>query len=200
MGSRERIRTGNTWPSAPTGVVTTLLRDLAAGREGTLPRLLEAIYPDLRRLAEHHFRREREASILQPTALVHEAYLRLVAHEEHNWQNRAHFFGAAAHIMRRILVDYARAQKAQKRGDGSETIPIDDVDVAASDRGLDLIALDAALDALERLSPRQARIVQLRYFGGLTVREVAEALGVTTRTVDREWAIARAWLRVRLGA
>jgi RNA polymerase sigma factor (TIGR02999 family) len=180
------------------GAVTLLLRQIRSIDSSSLERLVELIYPELRRLARGQLRRERPGHVLQPTALVNEAYLRLVAHDEQNWENRAHFFGAAAQAMRRILVDYARGQNARKR-DAAWLPPAEAVaahlgDVAA----VDLLALDQALTELEKRSTRQARVVQLRYFGGLSVPETAEALGVTQRTVDRDWATARAWLRLRL--
>jgi RNA polymerase sigma factor (TIGR02999 family) len=179
------------------GEVTLVLNRLRAGDEGTLARLIELIHPELRKLAQRHFRHERPGHVLQPTALVNEAYLRLVGHRQHRWQNRAHFFAAASNLMRRILVEHARARKTLKRTD----VPSmqDDAVHGASERDVeDLLALDAALEALEELSSRQAQIVQLRYFGGLSVPEAAEVLGVTPRTVDRDWAAARAWLRIRL--
>jgi len=179
--------------------VTVLLAQLRSGDERTLARLIELIYPELRRLARKHFRLERPGHLLQPTALVSEAYLRLVTHRRHEWQNRAHFFAAASHLMRRILVDHARAQVAQKRTQRTAVALPPESSSGESDV-IDLIAIDSALDALEQHSVRQARIVELRYFGGLSVPEVAEALGVTPRTVDRDWSAARAWLRPRLTA
>jgi RNA polymerase sigma-70 factor, ECF subfamily len=179
------------------GEVTVLLREVNAGGRDAFGRLMTLIYPQLRRLARSHFRNEPSGHVLQPTAVVNEAYLRLVAHEDHNWQNRAHFFGAASQLMRRILVDHARAQHAQKRDGG--LIPAPASDGPAPDRQVvDVIALDEALDELERLSARQARVVHLRYFAGLTLPEIAATLGTTVRTVDRDWATARAWLRQRL--
>jgi RNA polymerase sigma factor (TIGR02999 family) len=176
--------------------VTLLLARLRSGDQQSLARLIEVIYPELKRLAQRHFRLEHRGHLLQPTALVGEAYLRLIAHRCHNWQNRAHFFAAASHLMRRILVDHARARNARKRTEVPSVAPLQTG--AADTAVVDVIALNEALDALEQLSPRQARIVQLRYFCGLSVPEVAEVLGVTPRTVDRDWATARAWLRLRL--
>jgi RNA polymerase sigma factor (TIGR02999 family) len=178
--------------------VTVLLRQLRSGDQATRDLLAEAIYPELRRIAGHQFRRERREHQLQPTALVHEAYLRLAGNEAQNWESRAHFFGAAAASMRRILIDQARARRAEKRGGDQtarDTGPAIAVEAAPS---IDLLALDHALTELAKVSPRQARIVELRYFGGLTVPETAEALGINARTVDRDWATARAWLRRRL--
>jgi RNA polymerase sigma-70 factor (ECF subfamily) len=178
--------------------VTVLLRQVNAGQRDAFGRLMTLIYPQLRRLAGAHFRRERASHLLQPTALVNEAYLRLVAHHDHNWQNRAHFLGAASELMRRILVDHARKQRAGKRDADRPSIALDQEVAASNDNAVDVIALDEALTVLARLSGRQARVVELRYFGGLTVPEIAAALGTTTRTVDRDWAAARAWLRLRL--
>lgn len=184
-------------PGTPTDEITVLLRRARSGDESTLKALVELVYPELRALARAYFRRERPGHVLQTTALVNEAYLRLVSHEHHDWRNRAHFFGAAAQIMRRILVDYARAGRAQKRG-GDHVALSDIADPVADGRSVELLALDEALSELEKLSARQARIVELRYFAGLSVSETAEALGVNARTVDRDWAAARAWLRRRM--
>jgi RNA polymerase sigma-70 factor (ECF subfamily) len=180
------------------GDVTTLLRQVNAGHRDAFGQLMALIYPRLRVLARSHFRRERAEHVLQPTALVNEAYLRMVSHDDHNWQNRTHFLGAASQLMRRILVDHARARHAKKRDGGHLAIRLDEEMAATGGSVVDMVALDEALDALERLSARQARVVQLRYFGGLTVPEIAATMGTTTRTVDRDWAMARAWLRVRL--
>lgn len=178
--------------------ITAVLREVNAGRHAAFDRLITLIYPQLRRLAHAHFRREPASHVLQPTAVVNEAYLRLVAHDEHNWQSRTHFFGAASRVMRRILVDHARAQRARKRDRAAIPLLADEDVIAVNDDVVDLLVLDEALDALEQLSRRQAQVVELRYFGGLTVGEVAATLGTTTRTIDREWATARAWLRHRL--
>jgi RNA polymerase sigma-70 factor, ECF subfamily len=180
------------------GNVTILLHRVNAGRRDAFGQLMSLIYPQLRLLARSHFRHEPSGHVLQPTALVNEAYLRLVAHNDHNWQNRAHFFGAASQLMRRVLVDHARVHHAKKRDGGQIAMPPDEATAATEARVVDVLALDEALDALERLSARQALVVQLRYFGGLTVPEIAAALRTTTRTVDRDWATARAWLRLRL--
>lgn len=183
----------------PPGNVTALLRLMRSGDGAAQERLLDMIYPELHRLAAHYFRRERNAPTMQPTALVNEAYLRLIAHQEHHWRNRAHFFGAAANVIRRILVDHARARQAGKRGKGQDLVPLDEA-IAALDNGrpAELLALDAALAKLETISLRQSRIVELRYFAGLTVPEVAEVLGMSARAVDRDWATARAWLHREL--
>jgi RNA polymerase sigma factor (TIGR02999 family) len=184
-------------PGSPSDEITVLLRRAQSGDDATLEALLEFVYPELRALARACFRRERPDHVLQPTALVNEAYLRLVAHRHHDWRNRAHFFGAAAQIMRRILVDYARAGRAQKRG-GDRVALSDIADPIAAGRSVEMVTLDEALDELEKLSARQARIVELRYFAGLSVAETADALGINARTVDRDWAAARTWLRRRV--
>jgi RNA polymerase sigma-70 factor, ECF subfamily len=154
---------------------------------------MNLIYPDLRRIARAHLRREPRERILQPTALVNEAYLRLVAHREHTWQNRAHFFGAAAQVMRRILIERARARLAEKRN--GSAVPLEAALELSNERSVELVAIDHALVELAAISPRQAQVVEMRYFGGLTIEETAEAMGLTPRTVNRDWAIARAWLR-----
>ncbi len=184
--------------SGPAGEVTVLLRNFRAGDDSVASRLMELIYPELRKLAQSRLRNERPGHLLQPTAIVHEAYLRLVEHKDHNWKNRAHFYAAAGNLMRRILVDYARSQKAQKRDGARGEIPIDKVLQWGEEQSADLLELDDALSELEERSERQARIVELRYFTGLSVPEVARALGVNPRSVDRDWAAARAWLRGRL--
>jgi RNA polymerase sigma-70 factor, ECF subfamily len=183
---------------APAGEVTLLLRSFQPGDNATATRLMELIYPELKRLAQRRFRAERAGHLLQATALVHEAYLRLVEHNHHAWENRAHFYAAAANLMRRILIDHARARNSRKRG-GEQTAVSPERPIAMSEEQSEsLLDLDIALTGLERLSPRQARIVELRYFAGMSVPEVAQALGMNPRSVDRDWATARAWLRRRL--
>lgn len=153
------------------------------------------VYDELRRLADHYLRQERPDHTLQPTALVHEAYLRLVDQSRVEWQSRAHFIGVAAQLMRRILVDYARRHHASKRGGFREKLSLDEAVDYSQTRDLDLVALDDALNALEQFDERQSRIVELRFFGGLTIEETAEALGVSPATVKVEWNMAKAWLR-----
>jgi RNA polymerase sigma factor (TIGR02999 family) len=184
----------------PTGEVTRLLNQYREGRREALDLLLPVVYDELRRIAAGYMRREQQGHTLQPTALVHEAYVRLVDQREVEWQNRAHFFGVAAQLMRRLLVDHARGRNRRKRGGGVLVVPLEDHDVAgpAPDDGVDFVALDAALDRLAALSPQQARVVELRYFGGLSIEETAEVLGVSTMTVKRAWAMARAWLHREL--
>ncbi len=187
----------NPSPTLDPGAVTVLLDRIRRGDRATLTALMDVVYPELRKLARGLLRRERPGHVLQPTALVNEAYIRLVGDERHNWQNRAHFFAAAAQVMRRVLVDYARATQAKKRSRDGAHIVLDAVDVL-SEHTTEIIELDQALQELEQVSSRQAKIVELRYFGGLTVSETAEALRMNPRTVDRDWAAARVWLRRRL--
>ena len=179
--------------------ITTMLQALAAGDPRNADRLMNAIYDDLKRLAANQLRGERDNHTLHPTALVHEAYLRLVNQRTTNWQDRLHFFSIAARVIRRILIDHARDRGAQKRGGNVRPVSMVGQDVAAAERPLDLLALDEALRELAELSDRQAQIVELRFFAGLTIAEVATALGIGARTVDREWQVARAWLFHRLG-
>jgi RNA polymerase sigma factor (TIGR02999 family) len=178
--------------------VTALLKAWSGGERGALERLLPLVYGELRRLAASYMRRERSDHTLQPTALVHEAYLRLVD-QNVDWQNRAHFFGIAAQMMRRILVDHARRRQTAKR-DAPVYRLSQPEGIAGPDRDPELLSLDRALGGLESLDPRQARIVELRFFGGLGVEETAEVVGVSSATVKREWRSARAWLRREIGA
>ena len=174
--------------------VTQLLADWSQGKEQAFEQLAPAVYDELRRLAARYLSRERSNHTLQPTALVHEAYLRLIDQSRVEWQNRAHFFGVAAQMIRRILVDHARAHQAAKRGAGAAHFAIDDALDAAAPRDLDLVALDDALAELAKLDPQQSRVIELRFFGGLSIEETAVALNVSAATVKREWASARAWL------
>jgi len=153
------------------------------------------VYNELRRLADHYLRQERQDHTLQPTALVHEAYLKLIDQTRVDWQNRAHFFGVAAQVMRRILVDHARRHRASKRGGFQQKLTLDEAIDYSQSRDVDLVALDDALNALARLDARQSRIVELRFFGGLTIEETAEALDIAPATVKVDWSMAKAWLR-----
>jgi len=180
--------------------VTQLLGRLADGDPDALERLFPLVYEELRDLARREMHREREGHTLGATAVVHEAYLRLAELDRISWQGRAHFFGAAAMAMRRVLISYARSRNAQKRGSGVVPVPIDDVVVAARDRPQELLALDEALTRLEELNPRQARVVECRFFAGMNIDETAEALGISNATVRRDWAMARAWLNRELGS
>ena len=182
----------------PSENVTELLKAYRGGEPEALERLVALVYDELRRQAARYLRRERGNHTLQPTALVHEAYLRLADQRDVEWQNRAHFFGIAAQIMRRVLVDHARARGRGKRGGGQTLMLFDDALAIAEARDLDLVALDDALSALAELDERQSRIVEMRFFAGLEVEEVAEALGVSETTVKRDWSLARAWLRREL--
>ena len=174
--------------------VTGLLIELSNGNRAVVDLLLPLIYDELRSLAANYLRRERPDHTLQPTALVHEAYLRLVDQTRVNWQNRAHFFGVAAQIMRRLLVDHARKVNAGKRGAEFQKLSLEENVDKADERSSELLALDEALDALAVLDEQKARIVELRYFGGLSVEETAEVLNVTPITIKRHWRLAKAWL------
>jgi len=173
--------------------VTQLLRAWSDGNQEALQRLIPLVYEELHRLARHYMGRERAGHILQTTALVNEAYLRLVDADQVSWQNRAHFFGISAQLMRRILVDSARSRQRQKRGAGVDAILLDE-GLAVSDDRLDLAALDDALTALAEIDPRKSRVVELRFFGGLSVEETAEVLKVSPETVLRDWRLAKVWL------
>lgn len=177
--------------------VTVLLEQVARGQEGAADALVPLVYAELRRLAAFYLKSERVGHTLQPTALVHEAFLKLVE-QKTEWQNRAHFFAVAANIMRRILVDYARGHLAKKRGGDAARVSLDDAFVFASERPAELIALDEALDELAAVDPRRGRVVELKFFGGLTHDEIAEVLEVHPNTVLRDWKLARAWLRTKI--
>ncbi len=183
--------------TAPSDVTRALVA-LSDGDRSALDRLLPLVYEQLRQIAERALRQERADHTLSPTALVHEAYLKLVQLDSITWEGRAHFFGACAQAMRRILISYARMRKAEKRGGGSEHVPLSSVVLAADSRPKDLIALDDALVKLEVLDERQARIVECRFFAGMSVEETARALGISTATVKRDWTIARAFLNREL--
>lgn len=174
--------------------VTELLKESAQGNRAALDQLLPLVYNELRGIADRYLRREREDHTLQATALVHEAYLRLIDQRNVEWQNRAHFFGVAAQMMRRILVDHARAHQTAKRGSGGIKVSLDDV-LEISDEQMDsMLVLDEALSALEQIDPQKSRIVELRFFGGLSIEETAAALDIGTATVIRQWRMAKAWL------
>ena len=185
--------------TSATTVITELLIAWNKGDETARDALMPRVYDDLRHLARGLLRRERGNHTLEPTALVHEAYLRLVDQSRVNWQNRAHFFGIAARLMRQILINHAEARHAAKRGGVAERISLSDVDRLVEEQNIDLIALDEALKSLEEIDPPQCRIVEMRYFAGLTIEEIAEVMGISPATVKREWSAARAWLRIELG-
>jgi RNA polymerase sigma factor (TIGR02999 family) len=174
--------------------VTALLSELASGNSLAADQLIPLVYGELKRLARAHLRRERSDHTLQTTALVHEAYLKLVRQDSVKWQGRSHFFAIAAQLMRRILIDHARAHLREKRGGGIAPMPLDDALVFSPEHSEELLKLDAALGRLATLDPRQSRIVELRFFGGLSVDETAAFLGVSAKTVKRDWAVAKAWL------
>ncbi len=177
--------------------VTLLLQSVQQGEPGAFDQLLPLVYDDLRQVASRHLRHERMDHTLQPTALVHEAFLRLVDQRQANWQNRAHFFAVAAQLMRRILVDYARKVATAKRGAGKVVALEEGMDVP-TDEPETLLGIDEALTALAAMDPRAARVVELRFYTGLTVEEVAEVMQISSATVKREWASARAWLETEL--
>jgi RNA polymerase sigma factor (TIGR02999 family) len=178
--------------------VTRLLEEWAHGDPEALAALVPAVYEELHRRAESHLRRERRDHTLQATALIHEAFLRLVDQRQVRWQSRVHFYAIAAELMRRILIDHARARQAAKRGRGLRKVSLDQAAGLPEQTDSDLVALDEALQRLAALDPRAARVVELRFFGGLSVEETAEVLGVSPRTIKREWRTARAWLHREL--
>ena len=179
----------------PRQQVTQILIDWSDGSREAADRLMPLVYDELRRLARGYLQRERGDHTLQATGLVHEAYLRLVDQKTTTWKNRAHFFGVAAQLMRRILVDHARRHLSVKRGGDRTKVEFDEALMPAASRGVDVIALDDALQDLAKLNPQHSQVVELRFFGGLSLEEVAEVLAVSPRTVQREWRMARAWLR-----
>ena len=185
---------------APSGVgeISVLLRAWSDGDQTALERLTPIVYQELRRLASRYMRGERHNHSIETGALVNEAYLRLVDYQRMQWRDRAHFFAVSAQLMRRILVDHARAKKRVRRGGDKQIDRIDDWQIAAPQPEDDILALDDALNRLAALSPRQSRVVELRYFAGLTEEQVAELLGVTRRTVNRDWLMARTWLHRQL--
>ncbi len=182
----------------PAEEITLLLHAWRGGDRDALDRLVPQVYGELRRVADRYLRRERSDHTLQPTALVHEAYLRLTGVERPQWRDRVHFFAVAAQVMRRILVDHARAHRAEKRGGGALLVPLDEGTATAAEPTIDLIALDDALLALARFDPRKARIIELHYFAGLTVGETAKVLGRSISTIVLEARLARAWLVAEL--
>ncbi len=180
--------------------VTALLADWSRGDRTALDQLLPLVYAELRRIAARQLRNERVGHTLQPTALVHEVYLRIVDQRRVDWQNRAHFFGVAAQVMRRILVDHARRRGAGKRGEGVPCVSVDDARGVPAPNDIPILALDHALDRLQKVDPELARIVELRAFGGLTIEEAAHVLKVSPSTAKRDWRTAKAWLTRELGS
>ena len=183
-----------TTPSPSQQEVTQLLADWSDGDDGALDKLIPLVQPKLHRLAHHYMSRERTGHTLQTTALLNEAYLQLVHDSTHNWQNRTHFMAAAAQLMRRIMVDHARKRCSLKRGGSALRVTLDDAALVTEKRSEELLALDEALERLTAQDPRKSRIVELRYFGGLTEEETAAFLKLSDRTVRREWRMARTWL------
>jgi len=182
----------------PRGEITVLLQKVAGGDRVAADRLADAVYAELRRIARRLMAHERRDHTLQPTVIAGEAYVNLVEQRDRNWQNRAHFFAVASQAMRRLLVDYGRRRRALKRGAPVERIESDVPGVDLSEAYDEMLAISEALDRLNAIDPRQVRIVELRYFGGLTEEETAEVLGISTRTVKRDWTVARSWLHAEL--
>lgn len=180
--------------SGPSQEITALLAEWSSGNQEAFDELTPLVYQELRQLAARELRRERPGHTLQSTALVHEAYLRLIGQRRVQWQNREHFFAIAAQIIRRILVSYARGRNSFKRGGASIRVPLEESLAAAVGRNLDLQELDEALSRLSEIDPQQGRIIELRFFGGLSIQQTARVLGISTSTVTRDWNLARAWL------
>ena len=196
--ARNHTKTAYGWgllqsPGMP-GNITQLLQEWCEGSDEALERLMPIVYDELRRIAGSYMRKEPADHTLQPTALLNEAYLRLIDQRKTRWQNRAHFFAIASKLMRRILVDHAKRHQAEKRGGGLRTITLKEGLVEDRRRELDLVALDDALTALTRRDERQSKLVELRFFGGLTIEETGEVLGVSPASVKRDWSLAKAWL------
>ena len=178
--------------------ISVILKDWSGGNRASADRLLALVYDELRRIAGQYLRKEKSDHTLQPTALVHEAYMRLIDISDISWQDRAHFFAVSANIMRHILVDHARAKLAEKRGGDAQRISLEDADSLSSEPNIDLLAVDEALNELAEFDEQQSKIVELRFFGGLTIEETAHVAGISPATVKREWAMAKAWLHRRL--
>jgi RNA polymerase sigma-70 factor (ECF subfamily) len=179
---------------AAPGEVTNLLQELKQGNRTAEERLIPLVYSELRRIAAAYLRGESPGNSLQPTALVHEAYLRLTSIKEVDWQSRSHFFAVSATIMRRILVDHARSIQTRKRGGGWDAVSVNEAILPSPEHGPEIVALDEALTRLSEFAPRQAKVVELRFFAGMDADEVGAALGISSRTVKRDWRIAKAWL------
>ena len=178
--------------------VTLLLREVQNGDQAAASKLMSLVYEELRRLARNYMRRERTDHTLQATALVHEAYLKLLKQPSTSWQDRSHFFGIAAHAMRQILIDHARGHLREKRGGTQKAVPLDEAFVFSPGQSAELLRLDEALERLAKLDPRQSKIVELRFFGGLSVEEAAAFLEISPKTVKRDWSMAKAWLLCEL--
>lgn len=178
--------------------ITALLERWSNGEQSALDELVPLVYKELSRLARNYIRRERQDHTLQPTALINEVFMRLIDQKDIKWQNRAHFFGIAANLMRRVLVDHARRHQAAKRGDAHYKLSLSKADRIGRQPSVNLLAVHLALQQLEQLDSQQSRVVELRFFGGLTIEETAEVLSVSSATVEREWRMARSWLRHEL--
>lgn len=178
--------------------VTRLLHDWSGGDEQALARLIDLVYPELHRIAAQYLRRERQGHTLQPTALVNEAFLRLAQRPDKQWNDRTHFFAVAARIVRNVLVDHARAREAEKRGGGALTVVLTDAAAQVPAPEVNLLDLDTALKELEQLDPQHSRIVELRYFAGLSIEETAAVVGVSESSVKRDWVLAKTWIRRRM--
>jgi RNA polymerase sigma-70 factor (ECF subfamily) len=178
--------------------ITRLLIEWGKGNQSALNQLMPLVYAELHRMARRYMAMQNPAHTLQPTALIHEACIRFVGHSDQQWENRAHFFGVAARSMRHVLVDYARNRGSAKRCGANKRVPIDEAAAISSERTAEIVALDDALTDLAKLNSRQSEVVELKYFGGLTVEETAEALHVSPETVMRDWRAAKAWLYVQL--
>ena len=185
-------------PSPPSSTISQLLESVRKGDADAAFTLMPLLYNELHRLAMHYMRSERQGHTLQATALVNEAYLKLIDQREANWESRSHFIAVAAQVMRNVLIDHARGRQRVKRGGLQQKVPLEDVVLISEEQTDDLIALDTAMKRLEEIDARQSRIVELRYFGGLTVEQTAEVLGISPKTVKRDWAVARAWLHREL--
>ena len=184
--------------ASPSSDVSLLLSELSRGNKEAGEKLVPLVYDELKRLAKSYMRRERPDHTLQATALVNEAYLKLVKQHAVNWQGRSHFFGIAAQLMRRILIDHARGHLREKRGGDKQVLPLDEALVFSPEHSEELVKLDEALQRLSKLDARQSRIVELRFFGGLSVDETAQFLGISPKTVKRDWSVAKAWLHGEL--
>lgn len=178
--------------------ITRLLHDWSNGNEAALPKLLELVYPELRKIAASRLRGERPDHTLQPTSLVHEVYLRLAHDSDREWADRTHFYAVAARVVRAVLVDHARARRRVKRGSGAVSVELSDVHATVPAAGVDLLDLDMALRELETIDAERARIVEMRHFAGLSIEETAEALGISPSTVKRGWLAAKTWIRHRM--
>lgn len=180
--------------TAPTEEITELLANWSRGEKAALERLVPLVYPELRRIAKRQMARENPDHTLQTSALINEAYLKLVDREKVDWRNRAHFFAVSAQVMRHILIDHARKYLYNKRGAGAQHVPLEEATIAEEKRSTELVALDEALNALATLDPRRSQIVELKFFGGLNAEQISEIIGISPSTVQREWRAAKAWL------